>query len=248
MALSVKNSKKYRNKGTKKMAEIFVALDFKTEKQVFDLVEQLDSSKCKLKIGKELFTSQGTQIVQKLIAKGFDIFLDLKFHDIPNTCANAVLAAADLGVYMVNVHTLGGTKMMSAAKELLEKHQMQTKLIGVTILTSHSQEDLQEIGINQPIEKMVLHLANLAKKSGLDGVVCSAQEAENLRTNLGNEFLKVTPGIRLATDAKDDQTRIVTPDFAVTNGSTHLVVGRPITKSPEPAKKLAEILQLMQKA
>lgn len=228
------------------MAELFVALDFNTEKDVYSLLEHLDADKCKLKVGKELFTSLGNKIVKNLIAKGFDVFLDLKFHDIPNTCANAVLAAADLGVYMVNIHCLGGAKMMSASKDILEKHKLNTKLVGVTLLTSHSQEDLLQMGINQPIEHMVLKLANLAKASGLDGVVCSAQEAEILTHKIGKDFLKVTPGIRLADDAVDDQTRIVTPDLAVKKGSSHLVVGRPIRNAKNPRKKIAEILNLMQ--
>lgn len=228
------------------MAELFIALDFKTEKEVYALLEHLDARKCKLKVGKELFTSLGNKIVKDLIAKGFDVFLDLKFHDIPNTCANAVLAAANLGAYMVNIHTLGGTKMMSASKAILEKHKLTTKLVGVSILTSHSQKDLLEVGIKEPIENMVLKLATLAKNSGLDGVVCSAQEAELLTAKLGTNFLKVTPGIRLADDATDDQIRIVTPDLAVKKGSTHLVVGRPISSAKNPRTKVDEILKLMQ--
>jgi len=218
---------------------IIVALDYADEKQVWALVDQLDPALCRLKVGKELFTACGANIVKQLIAKGFSVFLDLKFHDIPNTVAHACKVAADLGVWMVNVHALGGLTMMQAAKEAIESYD--TLLIAVTVLTSLDEADLKRIGINQPPSALAQRLALLAQEAGLDGVVCSSQEARLLRAACGVQFCLVTPGIRLATDAQGDQKRIVTPAQAIKNGSDYLVIGRSITQSESPIEKLNSI-------
>lgn len=196
---------------------------------------------CKLKVGKELFTLSGPDLVRQLIDKGFDVFLDLKFHDIPNTVARACKVAADLGVWMLNVHALGGRSMLVAAREALETGQNRPLLIAVTILTSMGQEDLQEVGLSGNPEDNVLRLANLTKETGLDGVVCSSREVTNLRQSLGNAFTLVTPGIRPAGSEAGDQKRIMTPVDAVQAGSNYLVIGRPITQSDDPVKTLRSI-------
>jgi orotidine-5'-phosphate decarboxylase len=205
------------------------------------LVSRLDPSLCRLKVGKELFTIAGPQLVEQLIKRGFEVFLDLKFHDIPNTTAQACKAAAAMGVWMVNVHALGGRRMMEAAREALANLSQPPKLIAVTVLTSMAQADLVELGISATPAEQVLRLAKLAQISGLDGVVCSAQEAELLRTQLGKEFNLVTPGIRPADAAADDQSRIMTPRAALENGSSYLVIGRPITKAADPLQALKNI-------
>ncbi|WIO75365.1 orotidine-5'-phosphate decarboxylase [Porticoccaceae bacterium LTM1] len=222
-------------------SKIIVALDYNNADAVYQLVDRLDPSLCRLKVGKELFTVAGPDVVRQLVARGFDVFLDLKFHDIPNTTANACAAAADLGVWMVNVHASGGRKMMEAAKAKLDGQGSDTLLIGVTILTSMSAEDVAEIGIQRSPADQVLHLANLAKQSGLDGVVCSAQEATSLKAACGKEFKLVTPGIRPAGSDAGDQHRIVTPEQAITNGSDYLVIGRPITQAEDPIAVLKAI-------
>ena len=223
-------------------SRVIVSLDFPDAKQAVTLCEKLDpSSACKLKIGKELFTREGPALVEQLIAKGFDIFLDLKYHDIPNTVASACRAAADLGVWMLNVHASGGRAMMEAAREAIEQSANSPLLIGVTVLTSLSEEDLRELDINKPIDQQVLLLANLAKSSGLDGVVCSAMEASRLSKKLGKEFCLVTPGIRPANTSNDDQKRIMTPTDAINAGSHYLVIGRPITRANDPLAVLDEI-------
>ena len=222
-------------------SRIIVPLDFNTAEQALGLVEKLQPDLCQLKIGQELFTKAGPVLVEKLIAKGFDIFLDLKFHDIPTTVAKACAVAADLGVWMVNVHASGGTEMMSLAREEIEKKSHHPLLIGVTILTSMNQEALIELGIQCSIEEQVMRLAQLASDAGLDGVVCSAHEVKILRDNLGEEFKLVTPGIRPGGSNKDDQKRVMTPGQAINAGSDYLVIGRPITQAADPAQVLKEI-------
>ncbi|ESK40039.1 orotidine 5'-phosphate decarboxylase [Acinetobacter nectaris CIP 110549] len=221
---------------------IIVALDAKSEKDALTLADQLDPQLCRLKVGKELFTNEGPKVVKALHQRGFDVFLDLKFHDIPNTTAQAVCAAADLGVWMVNVHASGGRKMMETCVERLKKGNYQTQLIAVTVLTSMEQEDLREIGLDVNPMDHVRRLARLTKDSGLDGVVCSAQEATFLHEELGSDFSLVTPGIRPVGANIDDQKRIVTPKQAIENGATHLVIGRPITQSENPRQTLVNIL------
>ena len=223
--------------------KIIVALDFSQTSAALALAQKLDATKCRLKVGKELFTAAGPQLVEQLQKFGFDVFLDLKFHDIPNTTAQACKAAASLGVWMVNVHAMGGKRMMDAAREALENIQHRPKLIAVTVLTSMAQEDLHGIGINASPAHMVPLLAGLAHDSGLDGVVCSAQEAPVLRQQCGNDFCLVTPGIRPANAAANDQSRIMTPRAALEAGSNYLVIGRPITQAPEPLLALQEIIQ-----
>ncbi len=225
---------------------ILVALDVDSEKAALALVDQLDPSLCRLKVGKELFTCTGPQLVDKLQARGFDVFLDLKFHDIPNTCAKAVKAAAELGVWMVNVHASGGRRMMEAARNELEAVAgRRPLLIGVTVLTSMEQSDLSELGLAVEPQQQVLRLAKLVESCGLDGVVCSAQETPVLREQLGRGFCLVTPGIRPAGSAADDQRRIVTPADALAMGVNYLVIGRPITQAADPAQALASIVAQM---
>jgi orotidine-5'-phosphate decarboxylase len=221
---------------------IIVALDAKSQYDALTIADQLDPSLCRLKVGKELFTHEGPSVVKALHDKGFEVFLDLKFHDIPNTTAQAVCAAADLGVWMVNVHASGGRKMMETCVERLKAGNYSTQLIAVTVLTSMGREDLRDIGLDiEPFEQ-VKRLAKLTQDSGLDGVVCSAQEAKMLRQDLGAKFALVTPGIRPAGANADDQKRIVTPKQAMLDGSTHLVIGRPITQSANPSQTLQDIL------
>jgi len=223
--------------------KIIVALDYPKAASALALVKKLEPELCRLKVGKELFTAAGPQLVEKLQKQGFDVFLDLKFHDIPNTTAQACKAAAALGVWMVNVHAMGGRRMLEAAREALENVGKRPKLIAVTILTSMAQEDLHGVGINASAAQMVPILAGLARDSGLDGVVCSAQEAPMLRRQYGNDFCLVTPGIRPANAAANDQSRIMTPRAALENGSSYLVIGRPITQAPDPLLALQEIIQ-----
>lgn len=225
-------------------ARVIVALDYDNEQAALAMARSLDPKLCRLKVGKELFTVAGPQAVAKLQTLGFEIFLDLKFHDIPNTCAKAVKAAAELGVWMVNVHASGGRKMMEAAKDVLVGYQAPPKLIGVTVLTSMSSNDLQELGLNDNSpDQQVMRLAALVQKSGLDGIVCSAQEAQKVKQEYGAGFLTVTPGIRPAGSAANDQVRITTPDQAVRLGSDYLVVGRPITQAQDPGLACQSIIQ-----
>lgn len=222
-------------------SRIIVALDFSSEKQVLEFTSQLEPSMCKLKVGKELFTLAGPNLVRQLVDSGFDVFLDLKFHDIPNTVARACKVATDLGVWMLNVHALGGRNMLIAAREALETSSNRPLLIAVTILTSLGQDDLQEIGLNGTPEDNVLRLANLTKEAGLDGVVCSSREVTNLRQTQGEAFTLVTPGIRPAGSEAGDQIRIMTPVDAIQAGSNYLVIGRPITQSADPILTLHTI-------
>ena len=224
-------------------SRVIVAMDFDNQQSALQLAEQLDPSGCRLKVGKELFTVAGPQLVKALVERNFDVFLDLKFHDIPNTTAKAVSAAADLGVWMTNVHACGGSRMMEAAQHSLQQSGSEMLLIAVTVLTSMEQSDLQQIGIQRDPAEQVLHLAQLAKNAGLQGVVCSAQEASSLKAQLGEKFKLVTPGIRLADSAADDQRRIVSPVDAIALGSDYLVIGRPITQSADPLATLNQINQ-----
>jgi orotidine-5'-phosphate decarboxylase len=224
-------------------SKIIVALDYSLADPAMVLAQRLDPSLCKLKVGKELFTAAGPQLVEQLQKRGFDVFLDLKFHDIPNTTAQACKAAAALGVWMVNVHAMGGKRMLDAAREALANIERRPKLIAVTVLTSMAQEDLHGIGINASPAHMVPLLAGLAHDCGLDGVVCSALESPLLRQQYGKEFCLVTPGIRPANSAADDQTRIMTPRAALEAGSSYLVIGRPITQAPDPLQALQDILK-----
>ena len=221
-------------------SKIIVALDYPDEASTMQLLDQISPELCRLKIGKELFTRCGPELVKKIVSRGYDVFLDLKYHDIPNTVANACKAAADLGVWMMNVHALGGPAMLAAARAALSDDGSPL-LIAVTILTSSSEDDLNAVGINHNPREMVTQLALLAKEQGLDGVVCSAQESALLRATLGHEFLLVTPGIRLPDDDADDQKRIVSPVDAVRQGSDYLVIGRPITQADDPVQKLLTI-------
>ncbi len=222
-------------------SKIIVALDYPTMDAAVALANQLDPQRCKLKVGKELFTRSGPRVVEQLTTAGFDIFLDLKYHDIPTTVAKACRAAADLGVWMMNVHTLGGPAMMTAARDALAQDENRPLLIGVTLLTSMDEATFQHIGLTGTISDTVLRLAQLADQSGLDGVVCSAQEAMQLRTQHGEQFQLVTPGIRPANSDTGDQHRTMTPAEAVAAGSSYLVIGRPITGANNPMQALEAI-------
>ncbi|MFN2361899.1 MAG: orotidine-5'-phosphate decarboxylase [Marinobacter sp.] len=221
---------------------IIVALDFPSDQPALALVDKLDPSKCRLKVGKELFTRSGPGLVRDFQSRGFDVFLDLKFHDIPNTTSAAVAAAADLGVWMVNVHASGGEKMMTACRDRLESFgKDRPLLIAVTVLTSMGPEDLAGIGITGSPEAQVSRLATLTRNCGLDGVVCSAQEAPALKAEQGADFKLVTPGIRPLSADKGDQQRIMTPTDAINAGSDYLVIGRPITQAADPLATLEAI-------
>ncbi|MDR3410727.1 MAG: orotidine-5'-phosphate decarboxylase [Formivibrio sp.] len=219
---------------------VVVALDYPAAEPALGFARRVSPELCRLKVGKELFTVAGPQLVEKLVAMGFSVFLDLKFHDIPNTVAQACKSAAQLGVWMVNVHTLGGRRMMEAAREALDTLPQRPLLIGVTVLTSMNEADLAEVGLPAPTIQ-VERLARLAKASGLDGVVCSAQESSLLKAACGQGFKLVTPGIRPAAASLDDQNRVMTPEAAIAAGSDYLVIGRPITQSTDPVATLQAI-------
>jgi orotidine-5'-phosphate decarboxylase len=225
---------------------VIVPLDFPDAEAALKVAARLDPKLCRVKVGKELFVASGPAVVEKLQERGFDVFLDLKFHDIPNTVAGACRAAARLGVWMINVHASGGEAMMRAARDAIAGVARPPLLIAVTILTSLSDADLERVGFTGPVEENVERLARLARTCGLDGVVCSAQEAARIRHATGPDFTLVTPGIRLAGDAKDDQVRIVTPREAVRLGANYLVIGRPITQSKDPAATLEAIRQSLE--
>ena len=225
-------------------SRVIVALDYPSEKSAMAFVEQVDSQSCKLKIGKELFTRAGPQFVEKVVAKGFDVFLDLKFHDIPNTVSRACQAAADLGVWMLNVHALGGKAMLEAAVEGVGASTQQPLLIAVTVLTSMDSVALKQVGIGDEPAEVVQRLASLSQQAGLNGVVCSAQEASILREKLGSPFLLVTPGIRPASTEVGDQKRVMTPQAALEAGSDYLVIGRPVTQAADPLAVLEQINQV----
>jgi orotidine-5'-phosphate decarboxylase len=225
---------------------LIIALDYDNRVDALTLVEQLDPKTCALKIGSEMFTRFGPDFVKNLVSQGFPIFLDLKFHDIPNTVAKACKAAADLGVWMLNVHASGGLEMMRAAKKALEPFGEDAPLlIAVTILTSMSEQELSKLGITIPMIAQVCNLAVLAEKAGLDGVVCSAHEVGLIKANCQAQFITVTPGIRLAQNATDDQTRIMTPQQAVAAGSDYLVMGRPITGAANPKEMVLNVLEMI---
>ena len=220
---------------------IIVALDLEHD-LALDLAKSLDPNNCRLKVGSQLFTSAGPGVIEELSTLGFDIFLDLKFHDIPSTVAQSVKAASNLGVWMLNVHTSGGSSMMRAAKEATTGLMDPPLIIGVTMLTSLSEKDVNEIGI-QGISNQVLSLASLAKKNSLDGIVCSANDVISVKELLGKNFVTVTPGIRSSDSSKDDQSRVSTARNAIENGSDYIVIGRPITQSANPMKSLDSIIK-----
>jgi orotidine-5'-phosphate decarboxylase len=216
------------------ISPIVVALDYPSAQQAIEMAKQLDPSKCRVKVGKELFTASGPAVLEELHKMDFDIFLDLKFHDIPNTCAGAVAAAAELGVWMVNVHASGGERMMSAAAEAIANKSHKPLLIAVTVLTSMEQSDLAGIGLDVSPQQQVERLAKLSRQSGMDGVVSSAQEIGLIKGLCGNDFLTVTPGIRPSGSAAGDQRRIMTPSQAINAGGDYIVIGRPITQADNP--------------
>ncbi len=223
-------------------SKIIVALDYEKESDALALVDQIDPSLCRLKVGKEMFTTLGMNFVKQLHQRNFDVFLDLKYHDIPNTVARAVRSAADLGVWMVDLHASGGLRMMEEAKRILEPYGNDAPLlIAVTVLTSMEDLDLLQIGINASPMEQVLRLAHLTQRAGLDGVVCSPQEVEILRNACGEEFKLVTPGIRPTGADFGDQRRVMTPTAAIRAGSDYLVIGRPITKADNPVEVLRSI-------
>jgi len=222
-------------------SKLIVALDFPNAELALSFVKSLNPELCKLKVGFELFVSAGPDFVKQLVDKGYDVFLDLKFHDIPNTVASACRSASDLGVWMMNVHASGSDVMMRSAKQALIDCNSPAKLIGVTVLTSMDEQQLKRINVNCKPESQVKHLAQLTQKSGLDGVVCSAQEAVMLREALGEDFLLVTPGIRPEGSDIGDQSRVMTPALAHKAGVSYIVVGRPITQSNAPLSVIEQI-------
>lgn len=226
---------------------IVVALDFNNAVETLQFVEQLSPDLCRLKVGKELFTSGGRELVKQLVKDGYDVFLDLKFHDIPNTVAKAVAASAELGVWMVNVHACGGERMMRAARSALEPYGKDAPLLtAVTVLTSMSPEELVSVGIQRPLSEQVMALAQMTRNAGLDGVVCSAHEARLLKQEFSSQFCLVTPGIRPAGEDTQDQKRVMTPQQAIQAGSDYLVMGRPIRLHAQPAVLLQELNRQLQ--
>ena len=225
---------------------IILALDFASEFETLSFLEGFEPKFCRLKIGKQLFVREGPKIVTKLVNQGYDIFLDLKFHDIPNTVANACMAAADLGCWMINVHALGGKKMMESAANSFARLKNPPLLVSVTVLTSLSDDDLKGVGLNMTIDEQAKMLAKQSYDAGLDGVVCSALEIKSIKKYVGDRFIFVTPGIRLEDDLKHDQSRVVTPKAAILLDSNYLVIGRSITKNKEPVKKLQQLVTDLQ--
>jgi len=229
-----------------RLPRVFVPLDFANPMQALGLVDRFDPAQCGLKVGKELFVTAGPEPVRWMIERGFAVFLDLKFHDIPNTVASACAAATRLGVAIIDVHASGGRAMLTAARAAVDRTAAELDkpaplLIGVTVLTSLDDRDLTDVGVGATTASQVQRLAALTKACGLDGVVCSAQEARSLRASCGPDFKLVTPGIRLADARPDDQVRVVTPEQAVRDGADYLVIGRPITQSADPLATLARI-------
>ncbi len=221
--------------------KLIIALDFPSAEQALKFIKPLNPTMCKLKVGFELFVAAGPGFVRNLVDAGYDVFLDLKFHDIPNTVASACRSAADLGVWMMNVHASGSSKMMGMAKQALDETGKDIKLIAVTVLTSMDDEQLELVNINVPAQEQVKHLAKLTKNASLDGVVCSAQEARMLRELMGDDFLLVTPGIRPSGTVIGDQSRVMTPLEAKKAGVSYIVVGRPITQSDTPLQVIEAI-------
>ena len=220
---------------------VIVALDFPDARSALDLASRLDPAQCRAKVGSELFAAAGPALVEELVKRGFGVFLDLKYHDIPNTVASACRAAARLGVWMLNVHASGGRSVLQAAREAIPPASSAPKLIAVTLLTSLADSDLAELGIRGPLDEAVLRLALLTQSCRLDGVVCSAREAAALRKACGDAFCLVTPGIRPADAAADDQQRVATPAEAIANGASYLVIGRPIIRAADPQGALERI-------
>ena len=233
---------------SKTTSPVIVALDFPTTQAAYSLVDQLDPAQCRLKVGKELFALGGPELVIALQQRGFDIFVDLKYHDIPTTVAKACRALCDMGVWMLNVHSLGGPKMITAAREAIIASGHPTWLIAVTILTSFDEQQLAAVGLSGSIADNVNRLAKLAESAGAHGVVCSALEAPMLRQQMNTDFQLVTPGIRLKDSAADDQHRIMTPEDAMQAGANYLVIGRPITQASDPLAVLTQINQQLQMA
>ncbi len=221
---------------------VIVALDYANEKQALEFVSKINPEQCRVKVGKELFTLCGPSIIDKLNAKNFDVFLDLKFYDIPTTVAKACNAAAELGVWMLNVHALGGRAMMRAARTAIDESDHQPLLIAVTVLTSLSDSELNELGIQESAKQTVVRLAKLAAAEKLDGVVCSAKEVSMLAQEISSDFVLVTPGIRPEGSQTGDQKRVMTPQQAMASGSHYLVIGRPVTQAVEPEKALNKII------
>lgn len=220
---------------------VIVALDYSTATLAIELVDKLDPNQCRLKVGKQLFTSSGPDFVRQLVGKGFDVFLDLKFHDIPNTVAEACRASVDLGVWMLNVHASGGARMLDAAREAVIVQSSAPKLIAVSVLTSMTEQDLHQTGVERSLEDQVKCLSKLSYDAGLDGMVCSAQEAPLLKSEFGEKFALVTPGIRTKGSSTGDQRRVMTPQKALQAGSDYLVIGRAITSSENPLQVLESI-------
>ncbi|MDH3559704.1 MAG: orotidine-5'-phosphate decarboxylase [Gammaproteobacteria bacterium] len=220
---------------------VIVALDYPDAESAWQLVRRLEPGQCRLKVGKELFTSAGPQFIGALAEQGFEVFLDLKFHDIPTTVARACRAAAGLGVWMLNVHALGGERMLIAAREALQQDSKPPLLVAVTILTSMDESDLHAVGLSGTAQDNVIRLATLAHRCGLDGVVCSSRETAQLRARFGAGFRLVTPGIRPSGSQVDDQRRVMTPVDALGNGSSYLVIGRPVTQADDPPGVLRTI-------
>ena len=222
-------------------SRVIIALDYADANSAMGLVDRLEPSACKVKVGKELLTAAGPAFVAALAQRGFDVFLDLKFHDIPNTVAQACKAATHLGVWMVNVHALGGRVMMQAAREAIEFASRKPKLIAVTVLTSMTESELHEVGIEASPLAQAIKLAHLARDCGLDGVVCASHESGEIRNRLGDGFLRVTPGIRLPDDSAGDQKRVMTPQLAIKSGASYLVIGRSVTRAADPLAVLDRI-------
>jgi orotidine-5'-phosphate decarboxylase len=224
---------------------LIVALDYPTPAEALALARRLSPSLCQVKVGKELFTAGGPQVVDDLMTLGFDVFVDLKYHDIPNTVAGACRAATKLGAWMINVHAAGGRRMLEAAVDAVAKNTLPGRekpiLIAVTMLTSLGADELPEIGLEADTNAVVSRYAALSHAAGMDGVVCSAQEATWLKSRFGAAFQLITPGIRLADDAKGDQTRVVTPVDAIKMGSDYLVIGRSVTGAKDPVATLEAI-------
>jgi len=223
------------------LSPIIIALDFSKPQQALEFAQQLGTHRCRVKVGKELFTRSGANLVETLVEQGFEVFLDLKFHDIPNTVAHACAAAAELGVWMIDVHAFGGRDMMLAAREAIEKFSPRPLLIAVSILTSLNENDLFALGLHGTLQDNVLRLARLTHASGLDGLVCSPHEIAPIRAALGQELQLVTPGIRPNLSVQDDQKRTMTPIQAMALGANYLVIGRPITQAADPLQALIDI-------
>ena len=223
--------------------KLFVAFDFSNPNNAKEFSKKINPKQCGIKIGKELFTSGGPAIVEWLQSKGFKVFLDLKFHDIPNTVKRACHVASELGVWMLNVHAMGGNDMLIAAKEGVYQSNENPYLIAVTVLTSMNNDNLNEVGINHSVDEQILKLALSVSTNELDGVVCSASDIRNIKSLLPQDFIYVTPGIRLISGVNDDQKRTISPEDAIKEGSSILVIGRPITESKNPALTVDEIIK-----